>query len=151
MVVTTIGNSDDKIYISDNVVPADGSYVWYFNGDASFTDDIQKVVEEMEAQDTSVVLDGFILKILWSLTTELANNSDFLNMFKARYYWSKNNTLLYLWVQNELSANNLARIATYVAPETNISFRGQLKRIAGILGSGSTSIRVLFKHYAEAT
>lgn len=149
--VTTIGNSTDKICISDHVTPASGTYAWYLNGDASFTDDIKKEVEEILPLDKSQVYDGYNIAFLWSLTTELKNNSDYINMFDARYYWSKNNTLLYLSIKNSLSDNNLARIATYAAPTTNIDFRGQIKRIAGTLNASTTSIRVLFKHFAAGT
>ena len=102
-------------------------------------------------QDNSIVYDGFTLKSMWSLNSKLKTNTEYLNLKKARYYWSANTSLLYLSIKNELSAENLAVVARFATPETLVQFTGQIMEWKWGPHQANHDVSVIMKYFQAGT
>jgi hypothetical protein len=162
--VTTIGNTTDKICISDHATPASAVYRWYIPAkvyQGSWPLGAIKGSREVAPNGTATgisALNNDILKTFQDVP--LSGITDYQNLQKALAYWAKKDALLYLSITPDgYSSNNIALVAHYAdvnatsGAVTLSQFTGKLQnyREGGLVdGLINVTIQMYYVFYQEA-
>lgn len=135
MVATTIGNTAAIIILSDNATPGSGTYAWYIAGKFQFIwgDKFIESNEELDGMGgVTTGTKGLVLDMEYRFdSVPVVGWTDYENLRKALFYWSKNDTKLYLSIKPQnMSSNNIAVACTNVAPTTLIQFTTKIRDYA---------------------
>jgi len=145
MVEVTIGNSANKIHISDNATVGNGVYRWYIPGSWNSNWPMKPTYKQTVPAGKSMLRKGYSLDESYSFSDiPIDSFTDYQNLLKALHYWEKNSSKLYLWIQTDgFGANNLAVLGTYAAPDTiTTQFTGKLINFKKKGGAANLTVSV---------
>jgi len=160
--VTNIGNTDDKIIISDNATVASSTYAWYL---PASTYDGKWPLGPI-GKSRVLCTDGTATGTS-SLTADIVKNfreipmtswTNYSNLQKALAYWSKKDSLLYLSFKSD-GTNNVAVVAHFADVNTTSGavtlsqFTGKLRNYSEgkfVSDSCYVNIDMYYVYYVEA-
>lgn len=131
MVATAIGSSSEIVRIGDHATPGSGTYELYIPAKFRFNwpDDWIENTNIQGQGGNNVAEHGFILDMEYVFEmVPIQTWATYEALRKALFYWSKNDSLLYLSIKPQgFATNSIAVGATFAAPTTLTTFSGKIR------------------------
>ena len=152
MAATAIGDSTNaKTIISDNVVPANGSYAWYVIDTGGVgTEPMGAIASVGIAAGVNLIEKSYDETAVYRISNEaITSSTNWSNLRKALSVWEEGDTRLYMSVKNAWAVDLTLRGTEAVPATIDSQYRGKLLNFRWVTKANEVLVSIEF-HYTTA-